>query len=520
MTIYGIDISEHQDGLALRKARTEGIEFVIIRLCDGTYRDRTFHSHLEDAERNGLLVSTYWYLRAPSEGTSIAQQVDVIDRQMGGRRDLGVWIDVESVDRNGRKLLTAADVNAAKQELERRGYYVPGIYTGRWYWELMPGGEPSMAGLGNLWVSHYGHNRVGAPRATYEADGGDQHPGWAYPLGDRRPDLLQFGSNGIVAGGYHPVDVNAYRGTRDQLAALFNPPAKAPAPAPRKETPVAFEKVLPYPRTQITQETGYWCGPASAQTIIFSTGTLVQEAELAKKLRTHRGGTDWIGQFPDVLNEYIDGADYVHVEMPNDPPTREQKEKLWRDLCTSIDAGHGVVINIVAPPNNYPRAVDPSKVQPAYGPAGSWVYHYVAGMGVGQDADGTRRVWIADSGFPPYGYWISLDQLSTLIPPKGYAYSKTKAPAPLTGSTKSTTPGGFLMALSDAEQRELLDKTRRVHHELTHTFQSRYEEHGERATFKDTLVGYLLEADRKLEDIHKNMLPAIWRRMARKDTSK
>ena len=34
---------------------------------------------------------------------------------------------------------------------------------------------------------------------------------------------MQFGSNGTVAG-HHPVDVNAYRGTRDQLAAILTPP--------------------------------------------------------------------------------------------------------------------------------------------------------------------------------------------------------------------------------------------------------------------------------------------------------
>ena len=221
--IFGVDISEHQDGLSLRKAKAEGIEFAILRLCDGTYVDKTFRSHLDDAERNGLLVSTYWYLRAPSEGTSIAQQVDVIDHQMGGRRDLSVWIDVESVDKNQRALLTKDDVWAAKRELEARGYHVAGIYSGAWYWEHMPGGEPSMDGLGHLWMSHYGRNRTGTPQGLYNGDGGNGHRGWSYPLGDRRPDLLQFGSNGTVAG-HHPVDVNAYRGTRDQLAAILTPP--------------------------------------------------------------------------------------------------------------------------------------------------------------------------------------------------------------------------------------------------------------------------------------------------------
>ena len=227
-TIYGIDISEHNDGLSCVKAKQEGIDFAIIRLCDGTHVDRVFHSHLADAEQAGMLVSTYWYLRAPSEGTTIAQQVDVIDQQMGGRRDLPVWIDVESIDERfppgdpRHYLLRGEDVWEAKRELERRGYRVPGVYSGAWYWEHMPGGEPSMQGLGALWCSNYGDNNgVGAPRALYVSEGGDRHPGWDYPLGDRKPDLLQYGSRGTVAGRPN-VDINAYRGTKAELRALLS----------------------------------------------------------------------------------------------------------------------------------------------------------------------------------------------------------------------------------------------------------------------------------------------------------
>ena len=216
MTLFGVDVSEHQDGMSLKQAAAEGISFAIIRLCDGTYRDRVFASHLADAEAAGLAVSTYFYLRAPSEGSTIAQQVDVIDSQMGSRRDLGVWIDVESISRSGAKLLTGADVWEAKRELERRGYYVPGVYSGPWYWEQMPGGEPSMDGLGALWMSSYGTN----PRSPYrDAYPGDDSGRWAYPLGNRKPDLLQYGSEGLVCG--RAVDVNAFRGSLDELRAIF-----------------------------------------------------------------------------------------------------------------------------------------------------------------------------------------------------------------------------------------------------------------------------------------------------------
>ena len=299
-SLFGIDVSEHQNGMSLKTAKEQGIDFAILRLCDGTYRDKTFRSHLDDAERAGLLVSTYWYLRAPSEGTTIAQQVDVIDQQMGGRRDLSVWIDVESVDVQHRKLLSGSDVWAAKRELESRGYTVAGIYSGAWYWEQMPGGEPSMEGLGALWVSHYGkRNAYGPYRDIYTAEGASDHVGWGYPLGDKLPDILQLGSNGAVAGRY--VDVNAFRGTREELAAILN------------------------------------------------------------------------------------------------------------------------------------------------------------------------------------------------------------------GNTTRKEP---FMSLTADEQRELLEKTRRIHHELTHEFHSRYVgPDGQRSAFRDTLVGYVLEIDRKLEDVHANMLTTMWRKL-------
>lgn len=221
--LFGIDVSEHQDNFNLRDAvNNAGLDFVILRTNDGTYKDRLFHSHLEDVERSDALVSVYWYLRAPSEGTTIAQQVDTVVDQLRGRTDLGVWIDVESVA-GSRKLLIGDDVWAAKRELESRGLHVPGVYTGRWYWEHMPGGEPSMDGLGRLWVSDYGQvDRSGAPAAIYNASGGDSHRGWSYPLGDRLPDLLQIGSRGVI-NGHAPVDVNVFRGDRDQLANIFHP---------------------------------------------------------------------------------------------------------------------------------------------------------------------------------------------------------------------------------------------------------------------------------------------------------
>lgn len=180
--------------------------------------------------------------------------------------------------------------------------------------------------------------------------------------------------------------------------------------------------LLDYSRAYVKQDTYYNCGPASSQTIIYgATGNVVQESELAQRLGTTVNGTDYIGYFPKVLDNYIPGANYRHVDMPQDPPSAEQKEALWNDIVRSINAGFGVVANIVAPPSNYPKVSFESTEQVHY--SGGTVYHYVAVMGYATDDLGVKHVWIADSGFDVTGYWITHDQLSTLIPPKGYAFA-------------------------------------------------------------------------------------------------
>ncbi|WP_458681958.1 C39 family peptidase [Prescottella equi] len=185
------------------------------------------------------------------------------------------------------------------------------------------------------------------------------------------------------------------------------------------------QKQLDYDRAIVRQETGYWCGPASVQVVLNSRGIHVDESALAREIGTHTGGTDHIGLIERVLDQRVPDARYTSVQMPNDPPTADQKDRLWHDIVRSIDSGWGVIVNIVAPPSNYPRAVAPSTISPAY--SGGTVYHYMTVMGY-DDED--RSVWIADSGFTPFGYWLGFDQLATLIPPKGYCYADVEPATP------------------------------------------------------------------------------------------
>lgn len=188
-----------------------------------------------------------------------------------------------------------------------------------------------------------------------------------------------------------------------------------------------MEKVLPYNRDQVAQDTGWNCGPASGQTIIRSkTDRLLPESQLAREMGTHQGGTDHVGLVARVLNTHLGGG-YVVRQMPNDPPTRAQVDLLWDDVVKSVDAGFGVVGNVMVPPSNYPRGTRGSS-SPAYG--GGMVYHYIAIMGYADDGPAGRHFWVADSGFRPFGYWCSLEQMASMIAGKGYAAKPVGAPKP------------------------------------------------------------------------------------------
>ena len=157
------------------------------------------------------------------------------------------------------------------------------------------------------------------------------------------------------------------------------------------------------------QQTGYWCGPAATHNALSARLEAPSQQQLANELPTTRNGTDWIGQITAALNHHIGGNPYVTTEMPNDPPTPAQRDRLWMDIVTSIDNNYPVVANIVAPAQNHPPGY------PNY-----TVYHYFTVIGYNQD---TAEVFIADSANFSGNtlYWLGFDQLATLIPPKGYS---------------------------------------------------------------------------------------------------
>jgi hypothetical protein len=206
------------------------------------------------------------------------------------------------------------------------------------------------------------------------------------------------------------------------IAAAALPMAAAPAAAAPQTVSTQAASAKPVPKlgysTQTVktlniqfqyQQTGYWCGPAATRIALSARISPPSQQQLANELPTTTNGTDWIGQVTQVLNNHLGTGWYETKEMPNDPPTQAQRDLLWRDVVLDINNNYPIVANIVAPANNHPPGY------PNY-----TIYHYFTVIGY-DDSDQT--VLIADpAGFAPTAtYWLTFNQLATLIPPKGYS---------------------------------------------------------------------------------------------------
>jgi hypothetical protein len=187
------------------------------------------------------------------------------------------------------------------------------------------------------------------------------------------------------------------------------------------------EKVLvvPFPE-HLPQTTGYFCGPASCQTAlqVVLNGEVVEESELAAEMHTTEDGTNSIELLAESLNRHAHHASWEAVWLPNDPPTPDEAERFWNDLKANIDSGFPMPANWVSPEGNHPVAVRGSGPDPGYY---GTVYHYVCYGGYAEDETG-RYVYVYDSGFSPWQYWVTFQQSCTLMPPKGYVKAAAATP--------------------------------------------------------------------------------------------
>jgi hypothetical protein len=209
----------------------------------------------------------------------------------------------------------------------------------------------------------------------------------------------------VVVSGVVGPPLVASADTKNVVAAPEFVRAMAP---PAKVEGVSIQAVLNI-QYQV-QQTGYWCGPAATRIAISArTGNIPSQATLAAQLGTTTNGTDYIGQVTGVLNQDLGTGWYETKNMPNDPPTQAQRNLLWQDIVLDINNGWAIVANIVAPANNHPPGY------PNY-----TIYHYFTVIGY-DSSDMTVKIADPASFGGNQIYWLTFNQLATLIPPKGYS---------------------------------------------------------------------------------------------------
>lgn len=203
MTIFGIDISNNNGSdIDLSQVAAEGFTFVFCKVSEGNYfQDATWPHYRDAAKSAGLLVVGYHYAIASCDPAS---QVETFKGNGGGSV---VMLDFEA--NSGGINDYWALVNAFKAA----GIAVVLSYLPRWYMQQI--GSPDLATIPNVISSSY-VTGSGFAIALYPGDDSDY---WA-PYCGTTPTILQFSSSASVAG--HTVDVNAFRGSRDQLAELLS----------------------------------------------------------------------------------------------------------------------------------------------------------------------------------------------------------------------------------------------------------------------------------------------------------
>lgn len=168
--IFGIDISVYQKGISLSKAKSEGVQFAILRAGYTGYgngvskaKDTEFETHYKNAKNNGLGVGAYWFSRATTYENGKAEAEYMYNNCLKGKQfEYPIYIDVEDTyyqSKAGKTAITNA-IKGFCEYLESKGYYV-GVYANsNWFKNYIDASIPSKY---DCWVANWGTSNPSTP---------------------------------------------------------------------------------------------------------------------------------------------------------------------------------------------------------------------------------------------------------------------------------------------------------------------------------------------------------------------
>lgn len=193
--IRGLDISGHNGDIDFDKVKSQGYEFVIIKATEGsTFRDKKFVENVRRAREAGLKVGAYHFFRFDSPG--YIQGLNFASALRDRGLDLPAVIDLEEWTNPNMQAtpLVMQRLGDMIDHLEQRGHRVM-LYTNKnGYNRFLKSYSRSLP----LWICSLASEPV-----------------------DIRWTLWQATHSGKVDGVDHPVDINAFAGTRSDWEAFI-----------------------------------------------------------------------------------------------------------------------------------------------------------------------------------------------------------------------------------------------------------------------------------------------------------
>ncbi len=196
--IAGIDVSKHNGDIDYNQVRDDDYQFVFIKASEGkTYRDDAFERNYQGARDAGLKVGAYHFFRKNRTGQEQAD--NLLAAVKGKQLDLPLVIDLEDDWGNGATISRSTAIERVMDMIE--------ILNGKGY-QVM------------IYTNLDGYNK-------YYKDMLGDHALWLCSF--TRPDLLslphciqQISHEGSVKGVKGEVDLNVYRGSKDEWKQFLN----------------------------------------------------------------------------------------------------------------------------------------------------------------------------------------------------------------------------------------------------------------------------------------------------------
>ena len=293
MVLYGVDVhGSYQAGISFPRLAAEGYSFAVVKATEGTgFRAPRFREWVRAARSAGLVAGAYHWLKA-GDGAAQARFFHGDVAAAGGPAGMLIQLDCEDDASLGTLRAWAAEWRRLT------GDHPFLIYTGGWWWR--PRGWPGAGVTPYLWASHY----LWDPAAGQAARGtaAQLYPrvpaGWWVPGygGWTSATILQFTDRGNAGGLAANVDLNAFRGTREQLLALTRAGAPAPIPGGAVEAADRVNYVIEQ-----------WRRPEGSQTVggRFINGLIRNVAEVQDRLARVESKVDALGTAFAALAEQM-----------------------------------------------------------------------------------------------------------------------------------------------------------------------------------------------------------------------